>query len=93
MITAEQAKKLAGPTLEEKVEALGAKIEELAKQGKRCLYTGYQYREDEDLWIHGGYSNSEDWKKAKQLLESKGFKVSFFYEERQFVDMYTIISW
>lgn len=93
MITANEARELAGPTLEEKVEALGRRIEELAKEGRRVLRCGYDYDQDQDLWIHGGYSSTEDWKKATQILRDKGFEVDFYYTELQFVDMYTRVKW
>lgn len=94
MIDAKTAKKLAGPTVEERVKAIGPTIEKLAKEGKRSLRCGYDYSEDKDLWINGGYSRSDEWNQAKTFLEKLGFEVSFYYNEgSQFVDMYTVIKW
>lgn len=93
MITAEEARQLAGKTVEEKVESLCATIRELASEHKRVCRCGYDHAEDADLWIHGGYSGTKDWMEAKKILEGAGFEVSFFYEERQFVDMYTLVKW
>lgn len=96
-LTAKQAKEISGPTLEEevgdKVDALLVAIEGAAKQKRRSLKTGWEYKENEDLWIRGGYSGSKDWNLAKKMLEELGYKVSFYYQENQFVDMYTLIEW
>lgn len=94
MITASEAKRLAGLTVEEKVESLSNSIEKSAKEKKRCLRTGWDYKEDNDLWVNGGYSKTQEWWKAKEILENLGYKVSFYYSEgSQFVDMYTLIEW
>ena len=93
MITAEQARGFMPRTLETKLESIGKRIEELAKEGKTKLRCGYDYKPDQDIWIHGGYSKSEEYLKAKKYLEDLGFKVSFFYEEGQFIDMYVLIEW
>lgn len=93
MFTAEQARKLACVTVEEKVGQICKAIESSAKLKHRCLRTGYDYKEDRDLWIIGGYDKTEEWLKAKQILESLGYKVSFYYKEAQYVDMYTLIRW
>jgi hypothetical protein len=93
MITAEEARNIAGRTVAEMVEAIGPKIEELAKAKMRKLRTGYDWPQDKGLWIDGGYNNTAHWREAKAMLEAQGFKVSFFYEERQLVDMFTLIEW
>lgn len=92
-LTAAEAKKLAGPTLEEKVDAILVAIKDAAMNKKRSLRTGWEYKDDPDLWVNGGYSATSDWKAAVAVLENLGYKVSFYYAETQFVDMYTIISW
>lgn len=93
MITAEQARKLTPRSLESKLEILSATIERLAKMGQRSCRTGWEHKEDLDLWVNGGYSKTEEWARAKAILEEYGYKVDFFYEEKQFVNMYTIIEW
>ena len=94
MISADQARKLSGPSVEERVERISVAIENAAKNGKTCLRTGWDYEEDEALWRTGGYNTSDEWKKAKTLLEENGFKVSFYYEEGPWiVNMYTLIEW
>ena len=91
--TAEEARKLSGKTLDEKVDGLLAAIAEAAKQHKRQLRTGWDYGADEELWIRGGYNKTEDWMAARKILVDLGYTVEFYYEESQFVDMYTLIKW
>lgn len=93
MITAQEARELAGYTLKEKVERLGEEIRKCAIEKKRQLRTGWDYKEDSSLWIEGGYSKTEEWRTAKKILEENGYKVSFYYRESQFVDMFTLIEW
>ena len=103
MLSAKEARKLAGVVdeddLKQKIERLLNSIRSLAQddnlseeQRRRCA-TGYQHRDDADLWTDGGYNGTEEWKKAKEILENLGYEVSFFYEEKQFVNMYTLIKW
>lgn len=92
-ITANKARELAGKTVGEKVYSIGERIRELATQKKRALRCGYDYDADSDLWINGGYGRTAEWKEAVEMLEKEGFRVSFYYSENQFVDMYTIIEW
>lgn len=93
MLTALEARQLAGPTLEEKIEALLEAIRVAATAKKRSIKTGWQHKQDDDLWIDGGYNNSPDWKTAKKVLEDLGYKVTFIYNANQFVDMYTLVEW
>lgn len=85
--TAEEARKLAGPSISDHVnEALD--LIRLAAIDKRRVVGLHS-----NFWTHGGYSSTEDWKAACKELEALGFKVSFFYEELQFVNMYTKVEW
>jgi len=93
MISAKEARNISGETVEEKVEKLHNAIIALAKDGKRELRTGYQHKDNPELWINGGYSKTPDWQSAKKILEDLGYSVEFYYAELQFVDMYTIIRW
>ena len=86
-ITAQQARQLAGPTVQELVDAVYPKIEEAAKNKKRSI------RLNDEFWVYGGYNSTFKWKEAVEHLKKDGYKVSFFYEEKQFVDMYTIVEW
>lgn len=94
MFTAAEAKRLAGESLEEKVAKLGEAIKVAATNKKRQLRTGWEYKDDKDLWIQGGYKPTEDWTKAKKMLELAGYTVDFYYSDGSIaVDMYTIIKW
>jgi len=85
-ITAQEARQLAGPTVQERVDEVYAKIREAATQGKR-------YVNLHDWWATEGYSGIDEYKQACMILEGDGFKVEFVYEERQFVNMYTSVEW
>ena len=85
-ITAQEARELAGPTVQERVDEVYPLIREAATEGKRSIAL-------HKWWANEGYSGSKDYKQACKILEGEGYKVSFFYEERQFVDMYTVVEW
>ena len=87
MLTAMEARELAGPTPEERVEIVTAAIREAAVAKKRKLALTDRF------WVYEGYDRTADYQKACEMLKKLGYKVSFFYEERQFVDMYTIVEW
>lgn len=92
--TAEEARKLAGKTVEEKVDSLLVAIKDAATNKKRKLRTSWEYEEDNDLWVNGGYNKTKEWIEACKILEALGYKVSFYYNEGSIaVDMYTLISW
>jgi len=91
--TAEDARKLAGLSVKEKVGLILVAIKEAATNKRRQLRTGYDYKPDRDLWILGGYKKTKDWNEACQILSDLGFQVEFYYAEHQLVDMYTIITW
>lgn len=86
-ITAKEARELAGLTVEEQVADVFAEIREAATKGKRKLSLHGQF------WAYGGYNKTPEWLAAKKLLEDQGFVVSFYYNESQFVDMYTVVEW
>jgi len=85
-ITAQEARKLAGPTVQERVDDVYPLIRSAAEKKKRSITL-------HDWWADQGYGGTEEYKQACKLLEADGFKVSFFYEERQFVNMYTVVEW
>lgn len=87
MITADEARALSGPSVEDYVEAACEGIRKAAMEKKNMVaLVG-------DFWCRGGYDNTESYKQAVKMLEELGFKVEFFYEELQFVNMYTIVKW
>lgn len=85
-ITAQEARELAGPSVQERVNEVYPLIRSAAEEKKRRIVL-------HDWWADQGYLGSKDYKQACKILESDGYKVTFFYEERQFVDMYTIVEW
>ena len=91
--TAKQAKQEAGPTLDENIDSLLDSIKERAEANHRYIKTGWNHKEDQDLWSCGGYVGTEDWKEAKKILENLGYTVKFRYTETQLVDMYTLVEW
>lgn len=93
LFSAAEAKELAGKTLDEKIDDILEAIKVAATERKRMLRTGWDYKADQDLWIHGGYGTTKEWEWARKKLTDLGYKVKFFYEEHQFVDMYTLIEW
>ncbi len=84
---AAEARKIAGPTIEERVEEALGVIEATAKEKRRQCHL------HSDFWVNEGYSRTDDWNAAAKLLRDRGFTVEFFYEERQFVNMFTLVKW
>ena len=91
MITAKEARQLAGPTPEEVVkEQLEFAYEriKLAAENKRR-----SVNLTNEFWTRDGYSGTDEYKAAVKQLKVLGFEVEIFYEELQFVNMYTIVKW
>lgn len=86
-LTAEQARKIAGPTIDEYVDKALEKIQKEAENKRRFVNL------TDDFWTNGGYDQTPEWLEAKKQLELLGYKVEFFYEVRQFVNMFTIVQW
>lgn len=97
MITAKEARELAGPTLEEQLdeqlEYAYDRIRSAAEKKYRVI------RLHNEFWRCGDYNQTDLYKKAVKELEKLGYTVKFHYEARhaglvrQFVDMYTIVEW
>lgn len=89
MITAKEARELSGPTIAERIADLDPLIREACKRKARVVHI------HDDWWVQCGYSNDRrnEWLEACNQLRELGFKVEFFYEELQFVNMYVIVSW
>lgn len=92
MITAWQAKELAGKTVEEKVRALEDAIrkEATAKKHFLSMGPGRMYTDDADLWSR---KDLILWKEAKRLLEGLGYKVFFQPQESLDNPGFTYITW
>jgi hypothetical protein len=90
-LTAAEAREIAGPTFDEivnlQVDSVCVLIREAATRKERNVVPR------DSFWVDGGYSNTKEWLAAKGILETMGYTVKFIYEERQFVEMYTCISW
>ena len=86
-ITAAQARELAVPTVQERVDQVYPLIEKAAMKKQRSVHL------HEDFWAQGGYNETKEWKEAVKLLEQDGYQVRFFWGEGQFVTLYTIVEW
>ena len=84
MIDANEARKLAGPSPQERVDALELVIREAAAAKRRSIALCG------DFWAYqgkvGGYT--ADYKKAREILEGFGYKVL-----GQYSDDFTIVEW
>ena len=85
--TAEQEKRFAKIAAESEIAAIESLIETAARGKKR------EVRLLSNFWINEGYSQTEKYKAACKILEENGYTVEFFYEEKQFVNMYTVVRW
>ena len=87
-ITADMARELAGVVdIEKDMEFAYNAIKQSAKTGGRTVILR------NELFSQGNYNIDKKWLKAIDELRTAGFTVEFFYEERQFVDMGTKVSW
>lgn len=73
-------------------------VDEVLELLKKSVYKNpdmpHSFRCRDKFWVNEGYSKTPKWNDAKKILEDRGFKVEFYYEEFSIaVDMYTIISW
>lgn len=100
MLTAQQARELAGKTAQEYVDDLMPHIEKAARDKKREFATG---NIDTQIWAHGAYDaryvrvethNTKIYKEAASILEQLGYTVDFYYRDCSMAaDIYTIIRW
>jgi len=90
MITAKEARDLAGPTWQEYLQFIEARIKEAAKNKKReVLIRENPYAS----WLYKESDLSDEPKKAVKELRALGFEVSLYYQENQFVDIALWIKW
>jgi hypothetical protein len=87
MITAQEARQLAGPTPEEYCEFFASHIEKAAKEKKRTVTVYHGQLENE------AYGRTQVWKDFVAAMAKLGFTASLYYEERQFVDIRITITW
>lgn len=85
-ITAAEARKIALGPVDEMLELAYTEIRKAAEKGRTTVNVFGE-------WQREGYNETTAFKKAKKVLEDDGFKVKYFYEEKQFVDMGITVSW
>ena len=90
MITAAEARELAGPTAEEYLKEIEVFIRDAATKKQRSItirknpYSG---------WLYNEKDTPPEAKIAIQQLRDAGYSVSLYYMELQFVDIGLEISW
>jgi hypothetical protein len=87
MITAKEARELAGPTIEEMAEFFDKPIREAAAKKERSITVYHGALESE------AYSNTKRWKEFVAYMAKLGFGAELYYYEGQFVDMRITIKW
>jgi len=91
MISAKEARELAGPTVEEKAEAALSELSEkiqLAAEEKQRVINLYS-----DFWTTSVCDDRPEYKLAVEQLEQLGYEVKFVYEDDHFVNIYTSVRW
>lgn len=87
MITADEARKLSGKTIEKFALDCEPHIKAAAdKKERQCLFYHGELEND-------AYSRTPRWDAFVAYMLTLGFTVEFHYEERQFVDMRIRIKW
>jgi hypothetical protein len=84
-ITAYEARQLSGPTVQDRVDEVYPLIRKAAEEKRRHITL--------HDWWGAGDAGAKDYKQACDILRADGYTVEFFCEERQFVDMYTVVKW
>lgn len=87
MITAQEARQLAGPTIQEMCEFFDSHIRTAAEKGCREVTVYHGHLEDE------AYGNTAVWKRFVAAMAELGFGAKLYYYEGQFVDTKITIYW
>lgn len=87
-ITANEARQLAGPNADDRVEEACEAIRAAASEKKREIIL-----RESSFWGVYGHDKDPVWTETCKRLRNLGFTVDEFYEERQFVDIGTRIKW
>jgi hypothetical protein len=87
-ITAEEARKIAGLSVEEEVDIVFDLIREAATDKERSIKVMHN-----NLWATGGYAKSPHWVKACKILNEEGFKTDYYFSEDYSYVGFTIVSW
>ena len=89
VITAKEARELAGPTDAELAEkALETAFREIRFAADERKQRSIHFRND--FWARGGYDDAKSYKIAVERLKELGFDVNFFYDK---FDTGVVISW
>jgi hypothetical protein len=87
MITAQEARELSGPSIEEMAEFFDEFIRQAAKAKERTVTVYHGILENE------AYGQTKRWKEFVAYMANLGFVAEFYYYEGQFVDMRITIKW
>lgn len=91
MITAREARELAGVSyekeLEEQLELVYEKIRIAAKKKLRTVVLSDKF------WVNGAYKQSRGFVEASTKLKNNGFDVIFYTNPTQPINMYVSIEW
>lgn len=87
MISAKEARALAGPSSKDILDNVFEQIDKAAKSKK------FNITLRDDIWSHGGYNNTPLYKECVDQLEQLGYTVKYFFDCGQFVDAGVTISW
>lgn len=87
MITAAEARALAGVDIDTLVSEASEQIKEAAKGGHRLLILR------DGFWGNEAYQPTRQWRRVAGKLEGLGFKVTTFFRDGQFADVGTKIEW
>lgn len=87
MITAKEARVLAGPSATDIISDVARQIEKAAKSGMRSITLR------DDFWAHEGRDLTDLYKECVNILEDHGYQVKYFFDCGQFVDAGVVISW
>lgn len=88
MITAQEAREISGPSIEELCEFFEPAIRSAADSGERKVFVYHGTLEND------AYSCTKRWQDFVAMMRDQyGYTVSLHYEVRQFVDMRIKIEW
>lgn len=86
LLTASQARELAGPSPQERVESIMPQIRSRALQSKRFV-------DLDGWWGPAGYQKTQDWNQAADILQGLGYVVEAIYEDSPVPKTITRVKW
>lgn len=90
MITANEARQMAGPTALDYLKFIDSEIREAAQNKKREVFIRSNPYAS---WLYSPDKLEEEPKKVIKELKAYGYEVELYYRESQFVDMALWIKW